>query len=414
MIGEFKNFRVFVQSRNTTLVLCILLFVCSVTSAYLGTLSRFPDQDHYWALAKSLTIGKYTPWYSLPVDLPDTLRTFGYPSFLSVFQGMNLQMKYVFFVQYLLYSLAVYLIGLCAFGMGRGTLNLFLLFAAVNIQIPYYVGQISSEIPAVLMISMWVYIEFSRWDHRSRILLSSLVLGILFHFKPIYLFFAPLYYIYQLYRTRSFSRFVIGVGIFLVTISPYLIFNLKVHKVFKLTPLEGGAGVAHLGFWQHKLPGYYDETYWSHNMGEEPIRFMDMKDYESNVASYKNQWEAIIKEIADDYTDSDHIGDSLMIVSGQGLFKVYSSQYTQARETAIKDVLLLSIKESPVYYIKTRFYTAIRIWVTGVDLKTWRKPGVKNKIRAIIPFLITSITFVPGFAALFIFLFNSAFRRHFA
>ena len=38
------------------------------------------------------------------------------------------------------------------------------------------------------------------------------------------------------------------------------------HGIFKITPIEGGAGVANFGFWQLKLPnGYTEKFYWGNS-----------------------------------------------------------------------------------------------------------------------------------------------------
>lgn len=393
----WKRIGIFLSDPASTKYLIVFLVISSSIFAYFGSQSRFPDELHYIALADSILVGKYTAWPSLAIYLPDTLRTFGYPSFLALFRFFTQDNAIVLIVQYVLYLLSIYLIGKRALSVDRTVLNGFLILATFNIQIPYYAGQISSEMVTIFLVALWAYIELSGSSGIRKIAYSSLILALLFMMKPAFLYFQLVYWGYHFLRYRKAKELVISMAIYGLGILPFGLFNVLAHDTMKLTPLEGGAGVVHIGFWQHKLPGMYDDHYWPHNMGTEPIKFIKEGEFENNRTLYNTEWERIDAEIKPYFTREDQIADSLMTASGINLFRVRSSSYTNAREQALKKSAINSIKSEPIYYLKTRAYTAMRQWVTGINLRLLAAPGMLNKVKALVPFVITFCTFAFGF-----------------
>lgn len=392
----------FLEKSENSKYLIFILLISSAFFAFYGTKSEFPDEYHYKTLADSILVGKYSSWYWLPIDLPDTLRTFGYPAFLVLFRWATDADAPVFFVQYVLYLTAVWLFARLAAKSSRVTLNVFLLLVTFNVQIPYYAGQISAEILAIFFIAIWCALEFSSQSEKKKIVFQTLVLVLLYYVKPVYIYFPLLYWIYQWLKNKQKGLIMLSVLIFAAGISPYVIFNLNVHNTLKLTPLEGGGGVVHIGFWQHKLPGYHTKNYFIHNMGLEPVRFIEENELERNIRLYESEWKRINEEIRPFFSVQDQIADSLMKAADVSPFMAYSSEFTKARENALKSSIFRSIREEPVYYTKTRVYTAIRQWITGINLKLLASPAVLDKVKALTPFLVTFITFGMGFPYLIV------------
>jgi len=183
--------------------------------------------------------------------------------------------------------------------------------------------------------------------------------------------------------------------LFVCTMIPYGMWNKTHHGTFKITSIEGGGGVFHLGYWSFKLPDYTENRYWGNYCPREMISFSDEKDREANISSYNKEWDLIDSLTAPYLTTQ----DSEMIALQPKypyLFKTYSSGYTQKREQLLKQLAIEHIKADPVYYVKEKFYSAIRLWVTGIPVKEYKSAGIARRIYLIYPFIITGITFLAG------------------
>lgn len=380
------------DNRRLSMILWALVVLSAGLGAYLGSGIRFGDEANYINLADSIFKGEFSAWYFLEHYNSDTLRTFGYPLFLVMVRSFTDKVLAIRIVQFCLYLLSIVLFSRVAMSYGRKVLNGFLILVAINIQVSFYSGQVGSEILIVFLASSWFYLSYFVPASRNYLtyFIEGVILGLLFHVKPVYLLF-PLA-IACIYLVKgSWKGSLILLVFFFLTIIPFAFWNATHHGTFKLTPLQGGAGAAHLGFWQHKLPGYQDHHYWRHNMGSEPFSFTRPEQFERNLDQYEKEWSFVYQELAPFKTTNDVVIDSADFQAG---FRDYSSGYVKARESALWKSLIRSIRREPFYWLKTRAYTAIRIWVTGINMSALKEPGFFNKIKAIVPFLITATTFI--------------------
>jgi hypothetical protein len=192
------------------------------------------------------------------------------------------------------------------------------------------------------------------------------------------------------------------------------------HNQFKITPIEGGAGVAHLGYWQLKLPdGYQEPFYWKNSITfdlTKPISFSEL-EYKKNIFLYEKECKEMLKEITKYNTDKDSVNINLMNKNKLGIFTLYNSKFTIAREKYLWELTIKHIKEDPLYYAKSRMYHFFRFYVTGVNYKKlYASTPLAEKIKTIYPFFITSLCILLGFLLSTIYLLfsrNARFQNYF-
>lgn len=184
-------------------------------------------------------------------------------------------------------------------------------------------------------------------------------------------------------------------AIFVMTMIPYGLWNKQHHGVFKITSLEGGGGVFHLGYWMFKLPDYYEPRYWGNYCTREMIPFIEEKDKEIYIKAYNAEWDEIDAACAPLLTAA----DTAMIEIKKGypsLFKTYNSRYTLKREEMLKEFAVRDIKSDFLFYLKAKSYSAVRLWVTGIPMKDFETAGPAKKLYLMYPFLVTLATFITG------------------
>ena len=145
------------------------------------------------------------------------------------------------------------------------------------INVPYYIGQLYTEIPVLAAIALTLLVIARRGPVKWY---DPLVLGLLFGFiyqcKPIFLLFPFGYTLLSIFFDRALPNIkgnIVMLVVFGATVLPYVLWNYSNHGVFKATPLEGAGSYMHIGYWAGKTPGYTDRFYLQNFMGDELIRF---------------------------------------------------------------------------------------------------------------------------------------------
>jgi hypothetical protein len=160
--------------------------------------------------------------------------------------------------------------------------------------------------------------------------------------------------------------------------------------------LESAGGVFHNSFWQYRLPPNYHETrYWGNVFGDEILPFTSERDQREYVAEFNRDWDTV------DAACSQHLMDRDMALLAQmkaypQFFPTYNSAFTRARDKQLKSLTVRHIWNEPVYYCLTRFYNAIRLFVTAPIKSDIRQGTLTALVKGLYPFVITFCTFVLG------------------
>ena len=76
------------------------------------------------------------------------------------------------------------------------------------------------------------------------------------------------------------------------------------------------------------------------------------------------------------------------------LFRTYNTGYTLAREKALKKVTLQHMVAEPGYTLRYKSYSAIRLWVTGMNMDRFKAAGWAGRIAEVYPFSLTLFIFL--------------------
>jgi len=392
----------FLKSRKTFIILIVLNFIGAVIMFYIFNSKVRGDARTYFGLADGILQGTYSYWYFLDHYYPDTFRNPGYPLFLAAIRIFTHSVIVVQVIQFLFYFGAVRLLFSILDLMFRDTMiikNIFLMFLLSSIHIVSYTTAILPEILVtfLLLLSIWIDLKLPS-DRWKKYIILGFLYGFLFQVRPVVLFLPFLIAILNYIKNRqSFPLFknVVLLSIYMITMIPYGLWNKANHGVFKITSLEGGAGVFHLGYWMFKLPDYYEVRYWGNYCTREMIPLIDEKDREFNIKKFNAEWDEIDSALAPLLTAA----DTAMIKLKPGyisLFKTYNSNYVIKREQLLKEYTLKNIKSDLFYYFKVKCYTVARLWVTGIPMRDFRPAGLIKKLNLMYPFLITFITFITA------------------
>lgn len=353
---------------------------------------EFPDEKGYWLMGESILQGKFSSWYFLSKYYPETLRTPGYPAFLSLCQILTKSTFFPKCIQLVLYFISVFLSTRIINYIDSNILkrNVFLLILIPNVQVTYYTGYISAEILNVFLIILSLYIlTFKRSN--IQIVFLALICCFIFLVRPAYLFF-PLVIMGYL-SLKSIKQGALFILLYSLLLLPFGYWNYENHGKFKITTIEGGAGVAHLGFWAHRLPvNFMDSFYWGNIIVSDYTNPFSYTKEE--LIAYSKQYNAECNYIWNSISNLNSKEDSnylkIMKKSSKGIFPLYNSRYTIARENALNKITKEHALKEPFYYFKTRLYSLFRSYVTGVNAENYFNAlGLVQKAKVVYPFFVT-------------------------
>jgi hypothetical protein len=381
---------------------------------------RSPDEATYRALARSMEQGRFTIWLDiLDPAPPDVVRTHGYPAFLLLVSQVSGSVHAVYVAQALVYlgMLALVLLLLAQEG-GRVVRrqNLFLLLMLPQFQVFYYVGQVFPE-TLMTFLNVWVALLALREPTRKRLLLLAMVLAISFWVRPVMLLLPLFILVGDLVLVRGAARWhrlranaLVLLVFLLLGPLPFTLWNIRAHGVASPVPLTGSALLTNLGFWQLRLPGYGTMYYFQYNtFGREIIPLVSEEAAEQYYLAHEEQWSRIDSTTRHSMTRLDSLQIPLMWIDT--MYITRSAAYTVALDRTIAAENRRMIREEPLYYLGTRIYAAVRLWITNINLpmekvvytptpgvrpKVGRPAGVKGWAKALLPFVITGTTFGIG------------------
>ena len=363
------------------------------------------DHFTYLGYVLGLARGRYSYWYFLPDYIPDTLRNPGYPGFLFLLSFISKRVVFIQIVQLGLYLVAV---GLAVRTLRRFASDptsgqiaacIFLLLLLPNVQMAYYAAVVFPEILTTFLVTAYFAVVVSTAPgHWTRGVALGLLTGALFQSRPVFLFF-PLVQVGLEWLLRR-EQFRLGVAVlqlavYVLTMMPYALWNQRHHGQFKITSIEGGGGVMHIGFWGFRMPGYHETRSFGNTMGNEPVKFVNPGTVPDYITRYNREWDEIDREAAPYHTHQDSLYVKRMQRDHPWLIVTRSASLTRKREELMIRSTLRHIAEEPYYYLKTRVYTFIRLFITGIQLKELseaRSPAALVKV--LYPFLVSAFTFM--------------------
>ena len=389
------------QTKNALIVLNIF---SAMVAFYLGNSSEFPDWLTYWYMSEGLETGKFSSWFFLESYYPETIRTPGYPLFLLILRSISDSQLFIKVVQLLLYFATLLIAYKTLDKLSDSNilaLCVFLFLTALNIQIPYYSGLISSESPSIFLTALFTYFITTKEKNLRNAIYLGLIGGLLFLMRPAFMLLPFCLLIYFIFIKRTAGKFIlIHTLIFSFTLIPFSLWNLENHGVFKPTPIEGAASIAHMGYWNFKLPINYREDF-QYNAAvikdaTNPISFSE-EERVKYKEKYERDWLGLINSLQTHIKTDEVVAMKEMQLNNPGIFPIYNSKYTLLREQYLADLLVKEIKENPIYYLKTRIYTFFRVYYSGLNVKALKEsPSLIVIFKSVYPFLITFFSIFIG------------------
>lgn len=389
-------------SKHTFILLILINVIVSIVVFFISSNIEFPDGKGYWLMGESILNGKFSSWYHLEKYYPETLRTPGYPMFLAFCQLLTTSQFVVKIVQLIIYFLSIYLCTLIIkkINQNRVVVNIFLLLLIPNVQVVYYTGYLSAEILSIFLNILVVYLIITRKKSTYTALLLALSCYASFIVRPAFLIFPFLIFIYFIFEDKKnfkFSSYFIA--LYLTLLIPYGIWNKINHGVFKITSIEGGAGVAHMGFWQLKLQdGYTEKYYWGNNTSYDYTKpaFYTITEQKRNTLFFEKEGYDLLNDISIYETKEDSLFLQLM-KKAPDVLPLHNSEYTLAREKKLWEITKNNIMEEPIYYIKSRIYHFFRYYVTGINYRDLQNAtNLLQKTKVIYPFVVTFLFIFCG------------------
>ena len=366
--------------------------------------SSFPDQNDYLALAESILNGKFSSYFFLENYYPATLRSPGYPLFLASILAIFQTSLFVKYAQLFMYFFSIILSIKIIEKLSESQLSqyIFIALSTICIQIPYYSALISSESLTIFIIIYNIYILLVK-DIKN-IFVNALT-GFTFSFlvltKPAFLLLPFLLIFLAIILKSNLKNYIFIIIFFLLGLMPFSAWNYANHGVFKPTTIEGMATIAHMGYWNFKLPAGYKSQFDDYQSSivsdfSNPFIFSD-EEYLSNVISFENEWNQINEELDILLSPSYRI-DLAYMREDPTIFITYPSNYIIKREELLNAVIIENIKKDPLYYLSTRTYNFFRVFFTGINVSNFTDANsFFEKLKMILAFAISFSIIFCGF-----------------
>jgi 4-amino-4-deoxy-L-arabinose transferase-like glycosyltransferase len=390
----------FLNSRSTFKILLLVNGLLSCLLFYLFRDLVGGDEKHYLSYAQGLEFGRFSQWWFLQNYIPDTVRTPGYPVFLFLVEKISTSIYFIKAIQFLLYVLSVIMVLNVAstYDKGYRLKNIFLLLLLPYVQVTIFTVTIQPEALMTFLLTLYIFIDSKQMRPEWKITFLGLLSGCIFLVRPVFLFFPLIIFLFSLFSKRKTVPIGLGLSmltIYFLSIMPYGIWNLKNHNVLSLTPIEGAGGVFSLGYWAFKMPGYEEDRYWGNRMSDELFSFTEKKESKKYISAYNKEWDFIDSSCAQYLSPVDK-KDLAEMGNYHGYFKTYNTEYTIAREKLLKQLTLDHLKEEPLFAVKTKLFTLIRLWFSGVQLSEFNNTDLNKRFAAIYFSLVSAIFFLAS------------------
>lgn len=387
----------------------LFIAACSSLATFIyGRINGFSDERHYWSLAEGMHHGKFSAWYFLPIDTPETLRTWGYPFFLYLCQFFSNSYLLPQIIQFIIYGISVYYILklIKHFYEPLAYRTFFLICLVFNNHLSFYSGVLIAESLTLFFVTLFATVYILKKESIIKYILLAIICFALFQLRPIFLLFPVFLFLYVIIFNRKQLKYsLVMLAVFIFSLVPFALWNKANHGVYKITPLEGGYGAAlQSGYWDLRLPiGFTAPYYWGIDIDNDLLQpsFISKEEKAANAKIYVKDWEEMLATLRSKYaTKEDLAREAYINDPAYGYLKTfitYSAQYTLAREQMLKEKFIGYVKQDPWFYFKTRVYTFFRQWVTGINgAQLSSASNIKEYMIALYPFLVTFFFILGG------------------
>ncbi len=388
------------DSRKTFRLLLFLNILVTLAVLWSSRSTILSDTWSYLGLAEGILRGQYSMWWWLGDGYPDTFRTPGYPLLIALFISIFGTWRSVLVAQFILYGLALYLAlkTIDRLDGRRAARSLFLLLLLPILNVPFYIGQLYTEIPVLAAISLAVYMVVRTTDRTWKVAAGlGLLMGFVFQCRPIFLLF-PFVYVAAAWlverRKADLLKHLLMLGVFTVTLMPYGVWNKVHHGVFKVTPLQGTGSYMHLGYWSGKTPGYTDEFYLRNFNGDEVIAFTPKDSIPANIRAYRTEWGEVNAQIEPLLNANDTAMREVPPSKRVHVEPTYSTAYTITRDRLLLEKAVFHYLNDPVYTIAYKTYSAARLWVIGIQVDQYAAASNMGRMRMLLITLSMAVVFI--------------------
>jgi len=395
----------------------ILFLINIIVGLFIFKISHkipFGDERSYCLMSEGLLHGRFSNWYFLSKYYPETLRTPGYPVFLSICRLISASLLLPKIIQLFIYFITVYL---CTRIINKITpnlvcVNLFLLLLIPNVQVVYYSGYIAAETLDTFFVVLTMFLVVSERTVRNSLLLA-ISCYCAFIIRPAFLLFPFVLFACFIYKNRKdIKKPVLFILSYMILLIPFGLWNKCNNGVFKVTPIEGGGGVAYLGFWELKLPdGYTEHFYWGTNTEYDLTKpaFYTPAEQQENVKKFEAESNMILDSTKKYLSKEDSATFEYMRKMGPGYFPIYNSKYTVEKEALLWQTIRKDALNDPGYYVKSCVYHFVRVYMTGINYKDLEDAHSHlRKMRVLYPFVVTLLFILGG---LMLITFSAVFKK---
>jgi 4-amino-4-deoxy-L-arabinose transferase-like glycosyltransferase len=238
-----KKFFTILDSRQAFKILLILNFSVSIFVFYNFQDWLIGNKKHYLNFADGLDHGRFSQWWFFPDYYPDASITPGYPFFLFMMEKISSNIYFIKCIQFLLYILSVYMILEISGSYQRGYVlkNIFLILLLPYIHVAIFSPAIGPEILMTFLMTTYVYVDSRNMQAEYKYTFLGLLSGIIFLVDPLFLYFPFLVVVTNLIILKRKYPLKLGFSmliIYMLTILPFGLWNLKHHHILSLTPIE--------------------------------------------------------------------------------------------------------------------------------------------------------------------------------
>ncbi len=384
------------------LILVFLNILVSLLVFMMASGRSAGDELDYINLAKSIISGEFSSFAGLENQYPNNIRTPGYPLFLASILQLSPSILVVKISQLILYfiSLGLWVSIFIELKFSKRSLYFFLCLSGVSIQLSYYSAMVMSETVVIFLMSLLVYLVFTKnYNLFYRVTMMAFVLALLTLIKPINILL-PLLFLPLLYFTKSkgLSLLALSTLIFSITLSPWIIWNIKNHDIASPMSAQGSPILLYTAFWTSKLPNnfrlpksmYAPRTY-DDIFNPYYYLFNEEEKEQAKIQFLKEVEE--IHFIANKSLSLSEKRDIAVMDSVDGIFNTYPSDYVQNRDALFMKYFLKRVRDEPIYYMGSRIYTYPRLFFAGINPHTFVGSDVpmSTKLQAIVTTMITFI-----------------------
>ena len=388
------------ERRSTFNVLLVANMILALLTIWLSRHTMLSDSWSYLNLAEGILHGKYSMWWTLDDYYADTFRAPGYPLFIAAFLKVFGTWKVIPAINFVLYWVALFfsLRTIDPTHGNRAARSLFLVLLLPLMNMPYYIGQLYTEIPvlAALSIVLFHYMKPGKWTWSQMIGIGALM-GFIILCKPVFLLFpVGMAVLHPLFVKRP--SWIAGQLCMLLvcglSILPYGLWNLEHHGQFRVTPIQGGGGYMHFAYWCGKMPAYQDTISLGNFTGDELIAFTPTESIPKNIAAFEAEWAEVNRSLAPLLTAK----DSLMLASWDELIYLaeptYNTVYSLEREKLLTKLAMEHMLADPWYTLSYKAYTAVRIWVVGIQKSDFIHASIAGKLQMLYATFSTGSNFL--------------------